>query len=147
MAVGGTRHPQHRAEAPGIVVAERSAVIENNVDVVVRASRWGVLERPQATGHAEVDQQRFGAQPEEQVLASAVDTVDPTPAQTRSEIGRNRPAEPPVVYMQRRDMSTGDEGRNATACRFDFGKFGHDVKLERMQGRVMRCASVADPGL
>ena len=56
----------------------------------------------------------------------------------RCEIGRNRPAEPPVVYMQRRNMSTRDVGRNTAPGRFDFGKFGHDMKLDRMPGT--RCA-------
>jgi hypothetical protein len=40
--------------------------------------------------------------------------------------------------MQRRNMSTRDVGRNTAPGRFDFGKFGHDMKLDRRPGT--RCA-------
>ena len=49
------RHPQHRAEAARVVVAQERAVVEHDVDVVVQAARRRVREEPQAPRHPEVD--------------------------------------------------------------------------------------------
>ena len=76
-------------------------------------------------------EQRVRAQAEQQIFASSLDGVDRAAAQPPAQIGGNRPAKARVVYEQFRDMPADDMGRDAAACGFDFGQFGHDMALDR----------------
>jgi hypothetical protein len=91
MAIGGLRHPEHRAKAPRIVISQCDAAIEDEVDVIVRATRWRLGERAQASGHAEVHEQCVRTQPEKQIAAAPVEPVDRATGEVFREIRGNRP--------------------------------------------------------
>ncbi len=64
-ASAGDGHPEDGAEAARVVVADDRAVVEDEVDVVVRAALGGTLVDAQAAGHAEMHEQRVRADPEQ----------------------------------------------------------------------------------
>jgi hypothetical protein len=151
---GVARHPEHRAEAPGVVVAQRRPVVEHEVDVIVRLPGRRAAVQAQAAGHAQVDEQRAFAvrrpagrgHSEEQVLASAVDCRDGSPAEPSLQPRRNRPAQPAVVDMHGGHAAAGESGRDAAADGLDFGQFGHVVRL-RPRALRSRLARLLGRGL
>ena len=84
----------------------------------------------EASCHPKMHEQRVGAHSEQQVLAAPFDRVDRSAANTALQIGGNRPAQAPVVYMQFRNMPADDMGRDTAASGFDFGEFRHDMRCE-----------------
>ena len=117
--------PQHRTEAARVVVAKDGAVFEFQIDVIVRPPRRRVAVYAQASGHAEMNDQRVAAEPEKQVFAAPVDAVDDAADQTTGQIARNRPAQPAVVDPDRRHFLPFYVRRDPATRGFNFRKFGH----------------------
>ena len=116
-----------------VVLEETSTVGHDDqsvdVDVVVELARRRALVDAQAAGHAEVHEQRVDAaralEAEQQVLAAAVDGAEPSAFEGALEPGGNRPAQAPVVHVDRGDALADERGRDAAPGGFDFGELGH----------------------
>src|SRR5262252_2616002 len=67
----------------------------------------------------------MGPDAEEQVLASAVESVNRAPGELFLERFGNRPPQAPVVDLQGRHAMTDDQRADASARRLDFGQLGH----------------------
>src|SRR5262249_2985967 len=125
--LGGRLEPEERPEPARVAIAERDTRIEDDVEMFVRlAWRW-LPERLPADGHSEMTSHRVAANPEREILASAIDAVDDASGEVLFERARNRPAKPPVVDPGGHDATADRERDEAPAGSFDFGQFGHSV--------------------
>jgi hypothetical protein len=79
----------------------------------------------QAAGHAEMQQQRVGAQSKEEVLASAIDAIDGPAGDQRRQLGGNRPAKARVVHAQRAHPLSRRVWLDPATGGFDLRQFGH----------------------
>ena len=125
MAVRRRRDPQHRAETPRVAIAQHGAVVERDVDVVVKGARWRLTPDPKRSRHAEVDEQCAVARVEQQILAATVDAVDQGALEALCEFAGNWPAQSPVVHVDPHDAPTDDMGRDTAPRRLYFRKFRH----------------------
>jgi len=120
------RRPQHGAETARVAVAQHHAVGEFKFDVVVPLlGRWRGGEQAQAAGHTHVHDQGIGAEPEEQIFASAVNAIDRPSDQATRQIRWNRPAQSAVVYPHRGHFVPLYVRGDTAACRFDFRELRH----------------------
>ncbi len=117
--------PQHRAESPRIVIAQQRAVVEYDVDMIVRPAGRRVAEDAKRSRHAEVNEQCRASCVEQQVLAAAIDAFDRASAHAGVEVRGNRPAQTRVVYVDPNHAPARDMRRDSTPGRFDFGEFRH----------------------
>src|SRR5579864_1311270 len=65
--------PQHRAESPRIVIAQQRAVVEYDIDMVVRPAGRRVAEDAERSRHADVNEQGRSTCVKQQILAAAID--------------------------------------------------------------------------
>jgi len=112
------------------VIAHDGTVVEDEVRVIVRASRRRRGEDAQAAGHAEMHEQRPVADREQQIFAAPIDALDGATLQQPCESARNRPAQAAVVHPQRSDAPADHARRDAAACRLDLGQLGHCERMD-----------------
>ena len=97
----GVRQPQHRAEAARVVVAQRHAVVEHEVDVVVR--RAAAARARTRAGCRSSRDARAACPPSRRnsrYFAAAVEAVDDAACDPwRARSCGNRPAQPRVIHM------------------------------------------------
>ncbi len=126
--------PEHRAEAPRIGVAQRLAGLQQDIDVLVLGRRQCRVNQTQASGHAQMNDQRASLGLDQQVFGTTLDGLDPLAGQTHIEVFRDRPAQPPVTHQHAADTLTDKVWLDTTAGSFDFGKFGHGGTLDTAKG-------------
>jgi hypothetical protein len=68
--------PQHEPEAARIAQAHDGAAREHEIEMVVQRRGRCFIHDPQASRHAEVQEQRAAVAPEQQVLAAAAEACD-----------------------------------------------------------------------
>ena len=114
-----------RAESPRIVIAQQRAVVEYDVDMIVRPAGRRVAEDAKRSRHAEVNEQCRASCVEQQVLAAAIDAFDRASTHAGVEVRGNRPAQTRVVYVDPNHAPARDMRRDFTPGRFDFREFRH----------------------
>lgn len=116
---------QHRAEPPRVVIAQARPVVEDNIDMVVLTTFGRCADNLQTAGHAQMDEQRCVVEPEQQVLASAIDRADRPTRQAFRQILGNRPTQSSVVHLDGIDAAPAGMNCNAAPRCLYFGKFRH----------------------
>ena len=114
-----------RAESPRIVIAQQRAVVEYDIDMVVRPAGRRVVEDAERSRHAEVNEQGRSTCVKQQILAAAIDALDRASPHAGVEVCGNRPAQSRVVYVDPNHAPARDMRRDSTPGRFDFGEFRH----------------------
>ncbi|KAG0779222.1 hypothetical protein G6F22_010760 [Rhizopus arrhizus] len=132
------RLPQQAAEAARVVEAQQAAIVEADVDVVVRTQRGITGQHAQAAGHAKVQHRAADGGVQQQVLCAPADVLD---ALTRQQLGHfrwNRPAQVGAAQDHPMHAATLQVRRQAAAGGFDFGQFRHAeiLRLSAGHGRA-----------
>ena len=117
-----------RPEAPDVAIRHVRAVVQLDdrtpVQVLVELTPCGVA---QASGHAQVDQQNAaGLEPNDQVLATALESGDALALQLRRDRNRlERAHESGVVDLDVLERSADDVRDERETDRLDLGELGH----------------------
>ena len=78
--------PQHGTESTRVMQSQ-ALPAEHQVDMIMRTRRRRGGQHPQAAGHAEMDQQCAVGEAQQQVLGSALDRLDTSPASSVARLG------------------------------------------------------------
>jgi hypothetical protein len=106
-------------------VKAQNLVIENDVHMVMFLRRQIGRHQPQASGHAEVNEEMAVFEFEQQILAAPVDGGEPLPSQAAAEPCRQRITQCRHAGLDSTD-ATADKLRGQSESRhLNFGQFGH----------------------
>jgi len=118
-----TRFPKHGAKAAGVPESKNCAVIQDKIDVIMFARMRGLSDgdEPQATLHAQVQDEDAFARVEQEVFCATRDLGDTDAADLESQIARNRPAQHGISHCGADNATTFNVGCNASTDNFYFG--------------------------
>ena len=119
------RLPEQAAEPARVVEAQQAAVVECDIDVVMRAYRRALRQHPQAAAHAQVHQRAAGGGIQQQVLGAPAHGIDALAGEPGLDLARNRPAQIRPAQHDARHFAIEQMRHQAAAGGFDFGQLGH----------------------
>ena len=111
------------AEPPGIVEAQDPTIVKQKVNVVVLEQRRVCGEHPQASGHAQMQNEGAPVESNQKVLGATSNAEDLLSLQGPGNF--HRPAKRRVAYRPGCEMASGKIGFDPAPCGFDFWKFRH----------------------
>ena len=113
--------PQQRSESARVTEPQRLSAAQTDVDVIVLAGRFVVINDPDAARHAEVHDRGAGIRVEQQVLGTPPDRANLLPGQAVIDVVGYGPAQPAVANNDVADLLLLDPRRDAAPAGFDFG--------------------------
>ena len=122
------RREQQAAEAARVVEPQAASRVEHEVEVIVRERRRSGVEDAQAAGHPEMQDQRSGIRPDEQVLGAAAHGTDACAGEPRRQRPRDAPAQAPFPHLERADPPADEPGLDAPARRLYLRQLRHPMR-------------------
>ena len=103
------------------------AVLEAQIDMIMRARRLPSRHEAKASRHAEMDDERALAEVQQQILAAPLDVLEALAGQPLGQPFGQRPAQ--ARHAQHRAAHGPTEHTGAQSARndFDFGQFRHGL--------------------
>jgi len=111
--------PQDCAKTPRIVQADCDA-IETPLYMIVLAQKFTRLDMAQRSGHAQMHKQGTVFETQQQVFSPPLAGQQLFALQNEIELGRNRPAHPRFVHVDRKQPLAGNDHVQAAAGGFNF---------------------------
>jgi len=117
--------PEQAAEAARITETQAPAIVQHDIDVVVRARRRIAIQHAQAAGHAQMQQRAATVDVQQQVLRAPANVGDAGAVQTSRHGIRNRPAQIMPAQHHLAHRPPQQMRRNAAPGGFYLGKLRH----------------------
>lgn len=113
--------PQQKTETTRVVVAQDAAIGKADIDMVVFARCYCLVDDAQAARHTQVSQQTAAGSVKNQVFSPPFDAFDNLPHQLVGQVGGNRPAQARLAHGQPRDPLSFNMGGDTAEGGFNFG--------------------------
>jgi len=105
------------------------AGIEHEIKVIVRDARRGCRQHPQASRHAEVQQQRAVFELDQKIFGTPSGNADALASQQGRQRSRYAPSQTRLVHGELDDATANDVRLDAAPRRFDLRKLRHARRL------------------
>ena len=131
--------PEQGAESAWIGKAQHGAILQMDIDVIVRARRGVLRQHAQAAGHAQMHDGATALGIEQQIFGAAAGSLDALAGQYLGDFRRNGPAQVGATQGDIGDASPDDVRCDAASGGFHFGQFRHTLCSEVGEAGIVAC--------